>query len=84
MSFPGADPPKPLDDTLYKLEQDEYEFLSSQTGIKDQGELKKHVLEVQKDIYKVCRIVTAANVLFTYGGLNLGSSLLVYSYIWLC
>ena len=45
--------PAALDESLYELEEDEYEFLSSQTGIKDQVELKAHVLTVREEIYQV-------------------------------
>ena len=45
--------PRPLDENLYKLDEDEFAFLSSQTGIQDPEELKKHVLSVQKEIYAV-------------------------------
>ena len=41
-------------DKYYKLEKDEIEFFSSQTGIKDPEELKKHMLNVQREAYDVC------------------------------
>ena len=41
-------------DKYYKLEKDEIEFFSSQTGIKDPEELKKHILNVQREAYDVC------------------------------
>ena len=42
-----------LDDSLYSLDPLEQEFLSSQTGIGDQEELKRHVLRLQKEAYSV-------------------------------
>lgn len=56
MTALSKDPPKPLDEGLYELQEDEYEFLSSQTGIKEQEQLKEHVLAVQAEVYKVCRL----------------------------
>lgn len=53
MSSPGSDAPRPLDDGLYDLSSSEIEFLSSHTGIVDPRELKRHVLAIQEDIYKV-------------------------------
>ena len=48
--------PNDLDDSLYQLDEDELEFLSSQTGIKDPIELKRHVVNVQREAYAVCVI----------------------------
>ncbi|EKM58318.1 uncharacterized protein PHACADRAFT_117170 [Phanerochaete carnosa HHB-10118-sp] len=45
--------PVPLDESMYRLEAEDYEFLSSATGINDPEELKKHVLSVQAEIYTV-------------------------------
>lgn len=42
-----------LDDSYYILDPSEQAFLSSQTGIGDPEELKKHVLQVQKKVYLV-------------------------------
>ena len=50
----ARDPPRPLDESLYELKPEEYELLSSHTGIKDAEELKQHVLAVQREIYQVC------------------------------
>lgn len=49
----ASNPPRPLDESLYEMKQDEEELLSSLTGIKDAGELKQHVLAVQSEIYKI-------------------------------
>ena len=46
--------PNDLDDSLYKLDEEEIVFLASQTGIKDPIELKKHVVGVQHEAYSVC------------------------------
>ncbi|PPQ69961.1 hypothetical protein CVT26_013297 [Gymnopilus dilepis] len=50
-----ADPAtKPgLDPSLYSLQPDELEFLQTTTGIKDEQELKDHILRVQKTAYEV-------------------------------
>ena len=40
----------PLNTSLYDVDEG---FLSTQTGIKDRGELKQHVLKVQADAYAV-------------------------------
>ena len=57
-----------LDDSFLKLNPEEEAFLKSETGIQDTGELKKHVIKVQEDAYKVrcClnRIATDSNVMF--------------------
>lgn len=47
------DLPLPLDESLYKLGEAEYEFFSSQTGIKDPEELKEHIISVQSEVYRV-------------------------------
>lgn len=44
----------PLDETLYSLKPEEAAFFKQQTGIQDDGELKRHVLEVQKEAWDVC------------------------------
>jgi hypothetical protein len=70
MSFSHNDEgkPRPLDDSLYSLDQQEYEFLSLQTGIKDPEELKMHVLAVQEEIYKVSKRYRSVNI---YCAMNL-------------
>ena len=42
-----------LDDSLYRLDEEEIEFLSSQTGIQDPAEIKRHVVSVQREAYAV-------------------------------
>ncbi len=42
-----------LDEQLYALDEAEFEFFSSQTGIKDGEELKKHIVKVQTEAYAV-------------------------------
>lgn len=53
MSSVESNAPMPLDESLYQLEGTDYEFLSAETGIKDPEELKKHIIAVQAEIYKV-------------------------------
>ena len=45
--------PPPLDESLYALDEDELAFFKSQTGIDDEGELKKHILTIQAKAYEV-------------------------------
>ena len=45
----------PLDDTLLELNPEEEAFFKSQTRIQDTDELRKHIVRVQKDAYKVIR-----------------------------
>ena len=42
-----------LDSTLLELNPEEEAFFKSETGIQDTDELKKHIIEVQEDAYKV-------------------------------
>ena len=44
-----------FDNTLLPLNSEEEAFLKSETGIQDTEELKKHIIEVQEDAYKVSR-----------------------------
>ncbi|KAF7791684.1 hypothetical protein EIP86_002707 [Pleurotus ostreatoroseus] len=46
-----SDNPRPLDETLYSLDEDEIQLLKSKTGITNDDELRKHVMKVQADIY---------------------------------
>ena len=50
--IPGTDV-EALDESFYQPSDEEREFLSQQTGISDPEELKKHVLQVQKEVYAV-------------------------------
>jgi len=45
----------PLNDTLLKLNSEEEAFFKSETGIQDTEELRKHIVRVQQDAYKVIR-----------------------------
>jgi len=45
----------PLDDTLLVLHPKEEAFFKSETGIQDTEELRKHILRIQEDAYKVSR-----------------------------
>ena len=47
-----------LSERFYNLDPVEQEFLSSQTGISDPEELKKHALQVQKEAYAVSGLPT--------------------------
>ena len=42
-----------LDGTLLELSPEEEAFLKAETGIQDTGELRKHIIEVQEEAYKV-------------------------------
>ena len=45
----------PLDNTLLEITPEEEAFFKSETGIQDTEELKKHIIQVQEDAYKVSR-----------------------------
>ena len=53
MSIAQPNESVPLNESLYKLDEAEYEFWSAQTGVKDPEELKNHIIAVQTEIYKV-------------------------------
>ena len=42
-----------LDSSLLELNPEEEAFFKSETGIHDTEELRKHIIEVQEDAYKV-------------------------------
>ena len=42
-----------LDDALYDLDDIETEFLLQQTGLKDPEEVKKHIIQIQHEVYAV-------------------------------
>jgi len=44
-----------LDERLYGLSDEERAFFKEQTEIRDDEELKTHILELQAEAYKVCR-----------------------------
>ncbi|KAG7448619.1 uncharacterized protein BT62DRAFT_717960 [Guyanagaster necrorhizus] len=44
---------RPLDPSLYVLADDEVVFIKSQTGIDDDEELKRHILAIQEEAYKL-------------------------------
>ena len=50
-----------LDERFYDLTDEERTFFKQQTGIQDDEELKTHILQVQVEAYKVCRLVPLAN-----------------------
>lgn len=42
-----------LDDALYDLDEAEIKFIIEQTGLKDPGEVKEHLLRIQHEVYSV-------------------------------
>ena len=56
-----------LDNTLLELNPEEEAFFKSETGIQDTEELKKHIIEVQEDAYKVSRCSHADRIKSTRG-----------------
>ncbi|KIL67227.1 hypothetical protein M378DRAFT_73824 [Amanita muscaria Koide BX008] len=61
--------PPPLDESLYSLDEDELAFFKSETGINDEGELKKHILTVQARAYEVFPYPCIGLFLFTKLGI---------------
>ena len=51
-----------LDERFYDLTDEERAFFKQQTGIQDDDELKTHILQVQAEAYKVCRLVPSAKL----------------------
>lgn len=49
----------PLDERFYDLTDEDRAFFKQQTGIQDDDELKAHILQVQAEAYKVCRLGVA-------------------------
>jgi hypothetical protein len=49
----GLLPPAELNESLYNLDADESAFYKQQTGITDDGELKEHIVAVQRDAYAI-------------------------------
>jgi len=45
----------PLDETFLELDPEEEAFFKAETRIQDTEELKKHIVEVQKEAYDVSR-----------------------------
>ena len=43
----------PLNSEFYRLTDEEVAFHKAQTGIRDDDELKEHILAVQRDAYEV-------------------------------
>ena len=52
----------PLDEKYYNLCEEDVAILKAQTEIRDDAELKKHVVEVQAEAYKVCPTVRGGYV----------------------
>lgn len=46
-------PSFPLDDSLYCLDPEEIAFFRRHTGIQDEVDLKTHIIDVQREAYKV-------------------------------
>ena len=51
-----------LDSTLLGLNPEEEAFFKSETGIQDTEELKKHIIQVHEDAYKVSHCSHADNI----------------------
>ncbi|KAI0639003.1 hypothetical protein C8Q77DRAFT_23265 [Trametes polyzona] len=49
----GRPVPRPLDESLYSIDDTALEFMKEQTGIQDPDELKKHVMAVQAEAYAI-------------------------------
>ena len=48
-------PAIPLDENLYDVQDDQaLAFMKSETGIEDDAELKRHVINIQTEAYAVC------------------------------
>ena len=45
-----------LDESLYRLTEEERAFFKQQTGILDDDELKAHIIRVQTEAYEVCTL----------------------------
>jgi len=52
----------PLDNTLLELHPKEEAFFKLETGIQDTEELRKHILRIQEDAYKVGRCSRADQI----------------------
>lgn len=42
-----------LDESFYEVDEIDEQFLEEQTGIKDPEEVKKHLIQVQREVYAV-------------------------------
>lgn len=63
-----------LDESFYNVDDEETEFLMQQTGIRAPDELKKHVVDVQREVYAV----SIENASRAYIGLT---GLIIYRFI---
>ncbi|KAG2140080.1 hypothetical protein DEU56DRAFT_292200 [Suillus clintonianus] len=71
-------PPFPLDDSLYYLESEEIAFFRRQTNIQDEVALKTHIIDIQKEAYKVAPYACIRSFDFLHPNL---SKLHVYDHI---
>lgn len=55
---------KPLDPSLYVLDEEEKTFMKATTGIQDEEEVKAHVVSVQTKAFAVCISPLSLNVLY--------------------
>ncbi|KAF8600504.1 hypothetical protein BDV93DRAFT_533865 [Ceratobasidium sp. AG-I] len=55
----------PLDESLYSLSPDEREFFRSTTGISDESELKRHIIDIQTEAYNVFPYPCIRRFMFT-------------------
>ncbi|GJE88666.1 hypothetical protein PsYK624_047490 [Phanerochaete sordida] len=53
MADENRDERRALDESIYKLDGADFDFISAATGITDPEELKKHIVAVQREIYAV-------------------------------
>ena len=53
MAEENRDEPRALDESIYKLDGADFDFISAATGITDPEELKQHIVAVQREIYAV-------------------------------
>jgi hypothetical protein len=68
-----------LDETLLELNPGEEAFFKSETGIQDTEELRRHIIEVQEDAYKVSRCSRTDQIKSTQGS-NILLRVQVYPY----
>ena len=47
----------PLDESKYKLDNEEAAFFKEQTGIQDDAALKTHLVEIQRKAFEACFLI---------------------------
>ena len=68
------------DDTLLKLNPEEEAFFKLETGIQDTEELRKHIIKVQEDAYKVSRCSRADQIESALGAITSVFRVQIYPY----